>query len=108
MKIQRMWFQQDGSTSHTSKQKIDLLKDRFSNLIISRGINVNLPPISCDLTPMYFFLWGYLKEKVFATYPQTIKNLKEKIINEISGIMPQLCKNEIRNFYKRLKMCRSC
>ena len=91
-----MWFQQGGSTSHTSKQ---------SNF---RGDDFNWPPRSCDLTPLGLFLWGYLKEKVFATIPQTINELKEKIIIEFSGITAQLCKNSIRNYYKRLKMYRAC
>ena len=47
---QRMWFQQDRSTSHTSKQTIHLFKDRFFNRIISRGGDVNWPPRLCDLT----------------------------------------------------------
>ena len=40
MNIQTMWFQQDGSTWHTSKQTIFLLKDRFSNQIILSGGDV--------------------------------------------------------------------
>ena len=45
--------------------------------------NVKWPPRSCDLTPLEFFLWGYLKKKVYSNGPQTIHQLKENIINAI-------------------------
>ena len=40
---------------------------------------LNWPPRSCDLTPLDFFLWGYVKDKVYADNPQSIQELKEKI-----------------------------
>ena len=32
-----------------------------------------------NLTPLEFFLWGYVKDKVHADAPQSIPELKEKI-----------------------------
>ena len=45
---------------------------------------------SPDLTPLDFWLWGYLKEKVYAEKPRTIDDLKRIIsekMAEISGDM---------------------
>ena len=56
-----MWFQQDGATCHTAAETINLLKTKFGNAIISKNGPVNWPPRSCDLTPLDFFLWGYIK-----------------------------------------------
>ncbi|GFT00627.1 uncharacterized protein TNCV_141721 [Trichonephila clavipes] len=59
--VQELWFQQDGATCHTARAIIDLLKDTFGDRLISRFGPVNWPPRSCDLTPLDYFLWGYVK-----------------------------------------------
>ncbi|GFV41246.1 uncharacterized protein TNCV_1231611 [Trichonephila clavipes] len=51
----------DGATCHTSRATIDLLKGTFGDRLISRFGPVNWPPKSCDLTPLDYFLWGYVK-----------------------------------------------
>ncbi|GFU62824.1 hypothetical protein TNCV_4279071 [Trichonephila clavipes] len=58
--VQELWFQQDGATCHTARATIDLLKDTFGDSLISRFGPVNWPPRSCDLTPLDYFLWGYV------------------------------------------------
>ncbi|GFT88511.1 DUF4817 domain-containing protein [Trichonephila clavipes] len=76
---QELWFQQDGATCHTARAKIDLLKDTFGDRLISRFGPVNWPPRSCDLTPLDYFLWGYVKSLVYADKPQTLDHLKDNI-----------------------------
>ncbi|GFU94627.1 DUF4817 domain-containing protein [Trichonephila clavipes] len=70
--VQKLWFQQDGATYHTARATIDLLKDTFGDRLISRFGPVNWPPRSCDLTPLDYFLWGYVKSLVYADKPQTL------------------------------------
>ncbi|GFT77823.1 uncharacterized protein TNCV_4388001 [Trichonephila clavipes] len=65
--VQELWFQQDGATCHTARATIDLLKDTLGDRLISRFGPVNWPPRSCDLTPLDYFLWGYVKSLVYAT-----------------------------------------
>ncbi|GFX33993.1 uncharacterized protein TNCV_911951 [Trichonephila clavipes] len=59
--VQELWFQQDGATCRTARATIHLLKDTFGDRLISRFGPVNWPPRSCDLTPLDYFLWGYVK-----------------------------------------------
>ncbi|GFS88425.1 uncharacterized protein TNCV_1751471 [Trichonephila clavipes] len=59
--VQELWFQQDGATFHTARATIDLLKDTFGDRLISRFAPVNWPPRSCDLKPLDYFLWGFVK-----------------------------------------------
>ncbi|GFW61280.1 uncharacterized protein TNCV_3377951 [Trichonephila clavipes] len=73
-----LWFQQDGATCHTARATIDLLKDTFGDRLISRFGPVNWPPRSCDLTPLDYFLWGYVKSLVYADKPQTLDHLEDK------------------------------
>ncbi|GFU71873.1 uncharacterized protein TNCV_1628141 [Trichonephila clavipes] len=77
--VQELWFQQDGATCHTARATIDLLKDTFGDRLISRFGPVNWPPRSCDLTPLDYFLWGYVKSLVYADKPQTLDHLEDNI-----------------------------
>ncbi|GFX37144.1 transposable element Tc3 transposase [Trichonephila clavipes] len=70
--VQELWFQQDGATCHTARATIHLLKDTFGDRLISRFGPVNWPPRSCDLTPLDYFLWGYVKSLVYADKPRTL------------------------------------
>ncbi|GFU75020.1 putative transposable element [Trichonephila clavipes] len=76
--VQELWFQQDGATCHTARATIDLLKDTFGDRLISRFGPVNWPPRSCDLTPLDYFLWGYVKSLVYADKPQTLDHLERQ------------------------------
>ncbi|GFV61381.1 putative transposable element [Trichonephila clavipes] len=89
--VQELWFQQDGATCHTARATIDLLKDTFGDRLISRFGPVNWPPRSCDLTPLDYFLWGYVKSLVYADRPQTLDHLEDNIRRVISDIRPQMC-----------------
>jgi len=59
----------------TPHATMDILHERFEGMVISRGGDVNWPELrSCDLTPLDFFLWGYLKSQVYTNKPQTIES----------------------------------
>ncbi|GFY02345.1 hypothetical protein TNCV_3502271 [Trichonephila clavipes] len=88
--VQELWFQQDGATCHTARATIDLLKDTFGDRLISRFGPVNWPPRSCDLTPLDYFLWGYVKSLVYADKPQTLDHLEDNIRRVIADIRPQM------------------
>ncbi|KZC03798.1 hypothetical protein WN55_04255 [Dufourea novaeangliae] len=85
---------------------MNLLQMKFPDRIISRNFAVNWPPRSCDLMPLDYFLWGYVKDQVYADNPQSIEALKTNIRRVIGEIEPQLCKNVIENFDKRIDVCK--
>ncbi|GFX60991.1 DUF4817 domain-containing protein [Trichonephila clavipes] len=74
--VQELCFQQDGATCHTARATINLLKDTLGDRLISHFGPVNLPPRSCDLTPLDYILWGHVKSLVYADKPQTLDHLK--------------------------------
>ncbi|GFW48754.1 putative DD41D transposase [Trichonephila clavipes] len=88
--VQELWFQQDGATCHTARATIDLLKDTLGDRLISRFGPVNWPPRSCDLTPLDYFLWGYVKSLVYAGKLQTLDHLEDNIRCVIADIRPQM------------------
>ncbi|GFW21190.1 transposable element Tc3 transposase [Trichonephila clavipes] len=105
--VQELWFQQDGATCHTARATIDLLKDTFGDRLISRFGPVNWPPRSCDLTPLDYFLWGYVKSLVYADKPQTLDHLEDNIRHVIADIRPQMLEKVIENWTFRLDNIRA-
>ncbi|GFV70745.1 hypothetical protein TNCV_2023091 [Trichonephila clavipes] len=105
--VQELWFQQDGATCHTARATIDLLKDTFGDRLISRFGPVNWPPRSCDLTPLDYFLWGYVKSLVYADKPQRLDHLEDNIRRAIADIRPQMLEKVIENWTSRLDYIRA-
>ncbi|GFV36156.1 DDE 3 domain containing protein [Trichonephila clavipes] len=105
--VQELWFQQDGATCHTARATIDLLKDTFGDRLISRFGPVNWPPRSCDLTPLDYFLWGYVRSSVYADKPQTLDHLEDNIRRVIADIRPQMLEKVIENWTSRLDYIRA-
>ncbi|GFT12454.1 transposable element Tc3 transposase [Trichonephila clavipes] len=102
-----LWFQQDGATCHTARATIDLLKDTFGDRLISRFGPVNWPSRSCDLTPLDYFLWGYIKSLVYADKPQTLDHLEDNIRRVIADIQPQMLEKVIENWTSTLDYIRA-
>jgi hypothetical protein len=100
---------------YSKEQRVIIVKTPFqiwgnlcgnsSQSVISRNGDQNLPPRSRDLTPCDFFLWGFVKSRVYANKPQTVPELKKEIRRVIGEIEPQLCGNVIENFVKRARVC---
>ncbi|GFU82888.1 CUB and sushi domain-containing protein 3 [Trichonephila clavipes] len=105
--VQELWFQQDGATCHTARATIDLLKDTLGDRLISRFGPVNWPPRSCDLTPLDYFLWGYVKSLVYADKPQMLDHLENHIRRVIADIRPQMLEKVIENWTSRLDYIRA-
>ncbi|GFW39715.1 transposable element Tc3 transposase [Trichonephila clavipes] len=105
--VQELWFQQDGASCHTARATIDLLKNTFGDHLISRFGPVNWPPRSCDLTPIDYFLWGYVKSLVYVDKPQTLDHLEDNIRRVIADIRPQMLEKVIKNWTSRLDYIRA-
>ena len=100
-----IWFQQDGATAHTAQIAMAKLRQMFPSRLVSRWGDVEWPPRSPDLSICNFFLWGYLKEKVFKHRPRNLEELKMHIRDEITAILPEMCRRAAENFRHRLQMC---
>jgi hypothetical protein len=105
--VAELWFQQDGATCHTAHATINLLRETFDERIISRNGPVNWPPRSCDLTPMDYFLWGYVKSQVYADKPLTLDHLEANIRRVIANIRPQTLEKVVENWTSRLRFIRA-
>ena len=68
-----IWFQQADAISHTSHQSMNLLREHCGEQLITRFGPLDWPPRSCDITPLDFLLWRYVKPKVYANNPASIQ-----------------------------------
>ncbi|GFU97934.1 uncharacterized protein TNCV_166831 [Trichonephila clavipes] len=77
---------------HTARATIDLLKkDTFGDRPnFTFWTAVNWPPRFCDLTPLDYFLWGYVQSLVYADKPQTLDHLEDNIRRAIADMRPQM------------------
>ena len=84
--MEEMWFQQDGATAHTARASMTVVRQMFPQHVVSRFGDVPWPPCSPDLSACDFFLWGYLKSKVYVQKPCTVDDLKVSIREEIATV----------------------
>jgi hypothetical protein len=103
--IQNVWFQQDGATAHTAAASMTVLRTLFPHRIISRFGDLAWPPRSPDLSTCDFFLWGYLKARVYQTKPRTLDELKDSIRREVEVISEEMLARVVTNFTERLALC---
>ena len=64
---ERLWFQHDGAPAHFALDVREYLNNVFPICWIGRGVLVQWPPRSPDLTPMDFFIWREMKCLVYET-----------------------------------------
>jgi len=63
-----------------------VLRCLFLQQVISHFGDVSRPPHSPDLAAPDFFLWGYLKSKVYSSHPIDLNALKQTSRDEITNI----------------------
>ena len=69
----------------------------FPNRWIGRDGPTPWPPRSPDITPLDFFLWWYVKDKIFATPVLDITNLKARITDAFATIAKDMLENTWRD-----------
>ena len=77
---------QDGAPPHFSCFVNDILNERLPDDWIGRGGLIPWPPQSPDLSPLVFFLWGYIKNIVYAEKIRNIQQLQERITSAIETV----------------------
>ncbi|GBN71402.1 hypothetical protein AVEN_149399-1 [Araneus ventricosus] len=64
------------------------------------GICVEWPPRSPDLNPLDSFLWGYIKQRVYAT----LQELRNRITDACASVSPAMLHNVQREVQSRVQM----
>ncbi|KOC60465.1 hypothetical protein WH47_07473, partial [Habropoda laboriosa] len=82
---------------------IELLTEKFHSSVNSRNGDINCPLRYtlldyCDITPLDYSLWSYVKSLACAYQPKTIDELKGNITRVISETGLQIRENVMRNW----------
>ena len=97
LKRNKLFFQQDGDSKHTSKAAHKWLNDNKIKVL-------KWPPQSPDLNPIEH-LWQYLKKKLasYKTEPRGILELWECVETEWDKIPADVCMNLIKSMPRRIE-----
>ena len=82
----RIWWFQDGAFAHRPLIVRERLHELFGDHIVTLNHAIEWPARSPDLTLCEFFLWGYLKTKVYATPPENMNQLRDRITEEVNQL----------------------
>ena len=106
--LQRMnhYYQHDGAPCHYGTNVKNWLDATYPNRWIGRNGPIHWPARSPDLTVMDFFVWGTMKELVYATEITTLHELEQRIGVAAQKIRDKLLNIDIkRSIIKRLFAC---
>ena len=92
-------YQQDGASVHSSRVVRNLLNNELSNHWIGRAGPISWPPRSPDLSINDFWLWSYLRCKV---YQDELVLGVNRVFQEMEHEMVSNC---FQNFIKRCEKC---
>jgi Helix-turn-helix domain (DUF4817) len=108
--ISSAFFQQDGAKPHTANRVLDFIETVFGDRVLSNRYperfneGYHWPPYSPDINPCDFYLWGYLKDRVYENNPHSVEELEIAIRNEIVNINAATLESVVGNFAHRLEM----
>ena len=102
-RFRRTIWQQDGAKPHQARMVMEWLDTIFKErmLAIKSLRGDSWAPSSPDCNPCDFFLWGYLKEKVYQPLPNNLTALKRKIKTEFERIPNIMVEKAVLNMKKR-------
>lgn len=99
------WYMHDGAPAHYAVRVREFLDQHFTDTWIGRRGSIEWAPRSPDLTPADFFLWGFLKDRVYSRQPKTLAQLRTFIQEETAAITIETCQTVCRSVQSR---CREC
>ena len=96
--LSNLWWMQDGAPAHRTRIVRTRLLEVFGQQAIGIDLDTEWPARFPDLTPCDLFLWGYLKQKVFSSPPESLDILQQRITEEIEALKrnPNFIGNSIR------------
>lgn len=104
-----MLYQQDGASSHYCLNARQILNDEMPLQWIGRRGFIEWPARSPDLTACDYWLWSYLRSRVYqpANVTFSVNELIDRIRSELEAIPLDMFRNTFRDFPQRLQKCLS-
>ncbi|KFM71471.1 hypothetical protein X975_17910, partial [Stegodyphus mimosarum] len=83
------------------------LNDHFTGRWIGRGGPTPWPARSPDITPLDFFLWGFVKDNVYRRRVSNMDDLKARMTTEIASVDADMLAGTWREIEYRLNILRA-
>ncbi|GBN07671.1 hypothetical protein AVEN_168866-1 [Araneus ventricosus] len=103
--LTKIWFQYDEAPAHKAASSRKLLRSIFQDNIIGYGGLMEWPPRSPDLNPLDFFLWFFLKSKVYEVESVSRVDLQNRILSAVRCIMLQNATKVQEKYQSRVRLC---
>jgi len=94
----------DQASSHVSRETEAYAEDLKSRLGITILKKSEIPVKSPDISPMDFFGFGYLKQRLFSRKPKTLRRLWKVIKEDWSRITPSMVQRVMNSWKKRCRL----
>jgi len=98
---------QDGAPPHFICFVTDVLNEIFPDAWIGRGGPIPWPPRSPDISPLDFFLWGYIKNIVYIEKIRNIQHLQDRITSAIETVTRDMIQKTWQEIEFRLDVSRA-
>jgi hypothetical protein len=93
-------------TAHLEEVR-EYLNTRFPGQWIGRAAPIAGSPRSQDLTPLEFFLWGVVKDRVFVPHlPAYVVEFRTRIIAAVAEVTPEMLSSVWQDSDYRWEVCR--
>ena len=102
----RIFYMHDWAPPHYAQSVQQFFNETFLDRSIRRRGPVEWRARFPDLTPTDSFLWGVVNDRVYATKPENLEELKDAIIAEIRNLPVELCQRACRSASERLQLCK--
>ncbi|XP_015437903.1 PREDICTED: uncharacterized protein LOC107193042 [Dufourea novaeangliae] len=100
-----MIYQHVGAPAHFATNVRAYLDNTFQDRCIGRGGPVAWPPRSPDMTPLNFFLWGYLNNEVYRYSVQTVEPVVARLQAAVATINISMLQRVQTNILRRAEAC---
>jgi len=97
----------DQASSHMSKETAAYaagLKSRLGITILDKS---EIPVKSPDISPMDFFGFGFMKQRLFSRKPKTLEGLWKVIKEDWSKVTPQMVLNVMKSWKRRCRLVKT-
>lgn len=101
----RAFFQQDGAPAHNSHLIREVLNTNFGENWMGTNGPIRWPARSPDLTPLDFYFWGDLKNRLYKIRSNNLNELRENFENSIQQVPNIAIFNATQAVTKRCRKC---
>lgn len=100
------YFMQDGCGAHNAGRVAQHLNQCFPGKWIGTNAPIRWPPRSPCLNPMDYFVWGFLKNKIYdKSMPTNQQDLRQRISDAFAKITPEMVAKATSQISRRIDLC---